>query len=119
VAEFAVNGNTLVYTLPQLTGATRCTLDTLRCTPLRIELNDENRFDWTLAKDAIWFLGRNAEGKRALNRYDLASGQVASHGFAPTGSGTSLSVSPDGKQMIVLQEEPPVIDLMLAKNVIK
>ena len=116
VAEYAVNGNTLVYTLPQSTGATRCELETLRCTPIKIELGDDNRFDWALARDAIWFLGRNPEGKRALNRYELTSGKIASHGFAPTGAGTSLAVSPDGKQMIVLQEEAPVIDLMLARK---
>ncbi len=114
VAEYAVSGNMLVYTLPQVFGATRCELDTLKCTPLKIALNDENRFDWTLARDAIWFHGSNIEGKRALNRYDLASGIIVSHGFAPSGAGASLAVSPDSKQMIVLQEEPPVIDLMLA-----
>ncbi|MEP7156462.1 MAG: winged helix-turn-helix domain-containing protein [Betaproteobacteria bacterium] len=117
VSEYAVNGNTLVYTLPQLTGATRCELDTLRCTPLKIDLDDNNRFDWTLARDAIWYLGRTEQGQRALMRFDLSTGQTASHGFAPSGAGTSLATGPDGTQLIVVREAPPVIDLMLAAKV--
>ncbi len=117
VSEYAVNGNTLVYTLPQLTGATQCELDTLRCTPLKIDLDDRNRFDWTLARGAIWYLGENpnAKGRRALLRYNLATGHIDSHDFAPSGAGSSLAAGPDGKQLIVLQEEPPILDLMLAK----
>ncbi len=116
VSEFALTGNALVYTLPQLTGATGCELDTLRCTPLKIDLNDDNRFDWTLAKDAIWYLGQGPTGKRALLRHDLATGRTDHHDFAPSGAGTSLAASPDGKQLIVVQEAPPVIDLMLARK---
>jgi dipeptidyl aminopeptidase/acylaminoacyl peptidase len=118
VGDFAVNATSLVYTLPQLSGATRCDIDTLSCAPLKIALNDANRFDWTLAKDAIWYLDVEpaATGRRALHRIDLASGRISRHDFAPSGAGTSLAVSPDGTKLIVMQEAPPAIDLMIARR---
>ncbi|MBL8524384.1 MAG: PD40 domain-containing protein [Betaproteobacteria bacterium] len=116
VAEFTVRGNTLVYTLPQLTGATRCELDTLRCSPIPVALNDSNRFDWALGRDAIWYRGVNTDGKRALARYDLTTGKLENFDYAPTGAGSSIAASADGKRLIVMREEPPVIDLMLVRK---
>jgi Tol biopolymer transport system component/DNA-binding winged helix-turn-helix (wHTH) protein len=115
VNEFIVSGNTLVYTLPQLTGATRCELDTLRCTPIKVALNDANRFDWTLGKDAIWYRTAS-EGQLVLAKYDLISGKVEHFDFPPTGAGSSIAASTDGKRLIVMREEPPVIDLMLVRK---
>ena len=114
VSEYAIAGNTLVYTLPQLEGATRCDLTSLHCTPLHIALNDNVRFDWTVSRDAIWYLGSDETGRRALLRHDLATGITSTHDFAPSGAGTSLAVSPDGTRLVVVREAPPVIDLMLA-----
>ncbi len=121
VGDFAVNAKSLVYTLPQLSGATLCDIDTLNCGPLKIALNDANRFDWTLTQDAIWYVDVDpaAAGKRILHRYDLATGRISRHDFAPSGAGTSLAVSPDGTRLIVMQEAPPAIDLMLARTTLQ
>jgi len=116
VNEFAVRGNALVYTLPQLVGATHCMLDTMRCTPLKVALSDSNRFDWALASEAIWFRDRDAAGRPRLVKHDLRTGQVASFDFAPSGAGSSIAISPDGKRLIVMREAPPAIDLMLARR---
>jgi hypothetical protein len=49
-------------------------------------------------------------------RLDLATGEARSFGFAPTGFGTSLAATPDGKKLIVTREAPTVIDVMLARK---
>lgn len=116
VAEFTVRGNTLVYTLPQLTGATRCELDTLRCSPIPVALNDGNRFDWALGRDVIWYRGVDTTGRRALSRYRLSDGKLEYFDYAPTGAGSSIAASADGRRLIVMREEPPVIDLMLVRK---
>ena len=103
-------------TLPQLVGATHCMLDTMRCTPLKVALSDSNRFDWALASEAIWFRDRDAAGQPRLVKHDLRTGQVASFDFAPSGAGSSIAISPDGKRLIVMREAPPAIDLMLARR---
>jgi len=115
VNEFIVRGNTLIYTLPQLTGGTQCELDTLRCTPINVALNDSNRFDWTIGKNAIWYRGTK-DGKRVLVKHDLASGKVENFDFSPTGAGSSIAASADGRRLVIMREEPPVIDLMLVRN---
>ena len=115
VNEFILRDNILIYTLPQLTGATRCEIDTLRCTPINIALNDSNRFDWTIGKNAIWYRGVN-DGKRVLVKHDLSSGKVENFDYSPTGAGSSIAASADGKRLLIMREEPPIIDLMMVRN---
>jgi len=117
VSSFAVVDNDLVYTQPQLTGATRCQLDTLACVPLDVPLDDSNRFDWTLTKGALWYVGQDAARKRALVRVDLKTGERASFDYVPSAAGTNIAVSRDGKRLIVSREAPAVVDLMIAKAV--
>jgi len=88
----------------------------MRCTPLKVALSDSNRFDWALASEAIWFRDRDAAGQPRLVKHDLRTGQVASFDFAPSGAGSSIAISPDGKRLIVMREAPPAIDLMLARR---
>lgn len=54
--------------------------------------------------------------EHCLNRFDLATGHIGRHDFAPPSAGTSLAASPDGAKLIALQEAPPTIDLMLARS---
>lgn len=110
-SQYAVAGNTLVYTQPQLPGATRCRLDTLQCEPVAIGLDDGNRFDWALSGDAIWYLSRD-DGH--LVRHELASHAERRFAYAPTAVGTNIAVSPDGKLLLLAREAPPLIDLMIA-----
>lgn len=119
VSAFAIVDNDLVYTQPQLTGATRCKLDTMNCTPSKVELDDSTRFDWALGKNVLWFLGRNEARKLALIRLDLETGRRQAFDFAPSAAGTNIAVSRDGKSLLVAREAPPVVDLMIAKPVIK
>ena len=114
VASFAAVGNDLVFTQPQLTGATRCKLDTMACTPVKVELDDSLRFDWTLSPSALWLAGRDGN-KRALVRLDLDSGQRRSIDLAPSAAGTNIAISRDGQSIIVAREAPAVVDLMIAK----
>ena len=114
VASFAAVGNDLVFTQPQLTGATRCKLDTMACTPVKVELDDSLRFDWTLSPGALWFAGRDGN-KRVLVRLDLDSGQRRSIDLAPSAAGTNIAISRDGQSIIVAREAPAVVDLMIAK----
>lgn len=111
VSQYAIAGNALVFTQPQLSGATRCRLDTLQCEPIDIGLDDSNRFDWALSGDAIWYLSRG-DGK--LVRHDLASHAERRFAYAPTAVGTNIAVSPDGKLLLLAREAPPLIDLMIA-----
>jgi len=114
VASFAAIGNDLVFTQPQLTGATRCKLDTMACTPVKVELDDSLRFDWTLSPSAIWFAGRDGNN-RVLVRLDLDSGQRRNIDLAPSAAGTNIAISRDGQSIIVAREAPAVVDLMIAK----
>ena len=114
VASFAAVGNDLVFTQPQLTGATRCKLDTMACTPVKVELDDSLRFDWTLSPGALWFAGRDGN-KRVLVRLDLDGGQRRNIDLAPSAAGTNIAISRDGQSIIVAREAPAVVDLMIAK----
>ena len=115
VSTFAIAGNDLVYTQPQLTGATRCKLDSMICTPIKVALDDSNRFDWALGNNVIWHLGRDDARKLALVRVDLTTNGRRTFDFAPTAVGTNIAVSRDGKSLLVSRESPPVVDLMIAK----
>lgn len=115
VAEFQLNASRLVYTRPGLPGATSCRLADLTCEPLDIALDDATRFDWLLAERSIYFLVRGP-GVRQLARFDLAEGRLAwRRDFAPTAQGLALAASPDESVLLVAREEPPAIDLMLAR----
>lgn len=114
ISQYALAGDTLVYTQPQLPGATRCRLASLQCTALAIALNDDNRFDWGLTQDAVWFLSQD-DGM--LVRYDLANLTEKRFAYAPTAVGTNIAVSPDDRQLLLAREAPPLIDLMIAPPV--
>lgn len=117
VSSFAIVDNDLVFTQPQLTGATRCALDTFKCSPLKVPLDDGSRFDWALGKGALWYASRNAAGMAELVRFELDTAKQTTISTAPTAVGTNIAVSRDGKTVIVAREAPAVLDLMIAKPV--
>ncbi len=117
VSSFAIVDNDLVYTQPQLTGATRCELDTLKCSPLKVDIDDSNRFDWTLGKGVLWYVSRATQRKPQMIRLDLATGEQKTFDYGPSAAGTNIAASPDGKWLLVSREAPVVIDLMIAKPV--
>ncbi len=115
VAEFQLSAERLVYTQPNLKGATSCSLPELTCERLDVALDDATRYDWLLAGNSLWFPVRGAGGPQ-LARYDLAEGRLAERrAFAPTANGLAIAASPDGKRLAIAREDAPAIDLMIAR----
>ena len=115
VGEFQLTAGRLVFTQPNLAGATSCSLPEITCERLDVAIDDGTRFDWLLAGDSLWFPVR-VPGGRQLARYDLAEGRLAERrAFAPTANGLALAASPDGKRLVIAREDPPAIDIMIAR----
>jgi len=113
VAEYQVAGDRVAFMQPELRGLTLCDLPSLRCEPLDAGIDDANRFDWFLARDAVWY--RTTAAPPEVVRYDLAKRAATwRHPFAPTAFGLSLAASPDGRSLLVAREAPPAIDIMYA-----
>jgi DNA-binding winged helix-turn-helix (wHTH) protein/Tol biopolymer transport system component len=110
-SEYQVAGGKVAFMQPNLPGLTLCELASLRCEPLDASVDEGNRFDWFLTRDAVWYRTPAPE----VVRYDLAKRAITSRlAFAPTAFGLSLAVSADGRRMLVAREAPAVIDLMYA-----
>jgi len=110
-SEYQVAGDRIAFMQPNLSGLTLCDLRTLRCEPLDAAVDETNRFDWFLTRDAVWYRTPAPE----VVRYDLSKRAITwRHAFAPTAFGLSLAVSPDERALLVAREAPPVIDLMYA-----
>jgi hypothetical protein len=104
-------GDRIAFMQPNLSGLTLCDLRTLRCEPLDATVDETNRFDWFLTRDAVWYRTPTPE----VVRFDLSKRAITwRHAFAPTAFGLSLAVSPDERALLVAREAPPVIDLMYA-----
>lgn len=71
-------------------------------------------YHWHLGRDALWYRGRQDNGPYRLLKLSFADGSIKAFDFAPTGTGTSIATSADGRQLVVSREAPMVIDLMLA-----
>jgi len=115
VASFRVRGERLVYTTRPEDGLVACTLPALACAPLPGVGALSAANDWALGDDAIWYGG--AQGKFMLRRYDFAAGRVtAEYPLAPTALGPNIAVTADGKHVVVARQDPPALDLMLARR---
>jgi Tol biopolymer transport system component/DNA-binding winged helix-turn-helix (wHTH) protein len=111
VSEYQVAGEKVAFMQPNLSGLTLCDVRSQRCEPLDAAVDETNRFDWVLTRDAVWYRTPAPE----VVRYDLAKRAVTGrYSFAPTAFGLSLAVSPDERALLVAREAPPVIDLMYA-----
>ena len=116
VAEFQLNADRLVFAQPQLERLTSCRLADLACEPLALDVAEADQFHWQLGPRSIF--ARSTRGEKArLERYDLARRAVTQTiAFFPTGTGTSLAPSPDESQLLVVREEGPAVDLMIARR---
>jgi DNA-binding winged helix-turn-helix (wHTH) protein/Tol biopolymer transport system component len=115
VASFRVLGTHLVYAIRPEDGLVACTLPALTCAPLHGAGSLSSVDDFALSDDAVWF--GNRQGKFMLRRYDFAAGRVtAEFALAPTAIGRTIAVAPDGKHAVVARQDPPAIDLMLARK---
>jgi hypothetical protein len=115
VAQHQLDGDAVVFVQPQVVGLTRCELASLVCEPIAIEIGESELYHWALGPGAIYFRSR-AGGAPHLARYDLATRRVQHIAdLIPNGAGTSIAVSRDGRRLVIAREEPPAIDLMLAR----
>jgi hypothetical protein len=115
VEEYDVRGGLLAYAEPHQSDLVVCTLPQLRCAPAGLPQRD-GRTGWALSDDALWlgFYGEPGE----LVRFDLARRAITTrvpHG--PWSIGPNLTIAPDQRLAIVARQEPPAIDLMLARRV--
>jgi len=118
VSEFQVRGDDLVYLLHDQPGLTRCSLASLACSPLPVQVAPADRYHWHLGDGMLWLRNSGGDALR-LQRFDLSnpSRPPAEFAFAPTGTGTSIATSPDGKSLVISREAPVAIDLMLARTI--
>ena len=117
VNQFKVAGGRLVFAQPQLTALTQCSLDTLACAPVAdLELRDPEPYHWAVTSRSIFLRVRDTDGKPRLARYDFASRRLEqSWAPGPSGAGQSVAVTPDESMVIMAREDPPAVDLMIAR----
>jgi Tol biopolymer transport system component/DNA-binding winged helix-turn-helix (wHTH) protein len=117
VSRYRIAGGRLVFTQPNLKTLTSCRLDTLACEPLPgLSIGDFDHDHWAVGPRSVFLRVVNAEGKLRLARYDLDSRRLTqSWDLAPNANGASIAISPDESRVAIVREEPPAIDLMIAR----
>lgn len=115
VSQFDANAERVVYAQPQMAGLTSCRLADFACEPLPVEIGPQDLFHWVLGPRSLYLRGREP-GASGIVRYDFATRrQEPASAVRPTGAGTSIAVSPDERALLVVREEGPAIDLMIAR----
>lgn len=110
--EYQVAGGRVALLQPALDGLTLCDLATLKCEPLALPIGEGNRFDWLLARDAVYY---RPPGTHEIVRHDLRTRMPTWRtDFGPTAVGVSIAMPPDGRKILVARESPLAVDLMLA-----
>jgi DNA-binding winged helix-turn-helix (wHTH) protein/Tol biopolymer transport system component len=116
VSQYQLDADALYYLQPQLTALVRCAWPALACEPLPIHIADEDLYQWAPGPGAVYFRTRE-NGAPRLVRYDLETQRVEPvPAFVPGGAGTSIAASRDGRRLLLVREEPPAIDLMIARG---
>jgi len=115
VSHYLVSGGRLAFLQPQLELLTFCRLDTLACAPSKFTIAESGLYHWALTPHALY--ARAAVGDSVgLARFDLETGKATrTWNVAPDGAGASIAVSADEKHILVVKEEGPAIDLMIAR----
>lgn len=115
VSQYQIHAGRLAFLQPQLARLTLCRLDTLACEPAALEIPEADVYHWALGARSVFLRVRDQGGAR-LARYDIAGRAIArTLPFAPSGAGSSIAPSPDESRLLVVREEGPAIDLMLAR----
>jgi hypothetical protein len=114
VDEYDLRGARLAYSAPRGRDLVVCDLPDLRCAPAGLP-DLEERSGWALADDALWVGIEGDPGE--LLRFDLQSRSVTlrlPHG--PSAIGPNVGIAPDQRRAIIARQEPPAIDLMIARR---
>ena len=116
VSQLQTWGDDLVFIQPDLNTVTHCVMATMHCRPLPVTIDENDTYHWHLGNGILWYRARPDGGPAKLMKLDLRNGSVRAFDFPPTGTGTALASSPDGRWLMVTREAPLTIDLMLAKK---
>jgi len=117
VSRYRIAGRRLVFTQPNLKVLTSCSLDTLACEPLPgLSMGEFDHDYWAVGPRSIFLRVFNNDGKPRLARYDLETRKLTqSWDLAPKANGASIAIAPDESRVAIVREEPPAIDLMIAR----
>jgi hypothetical protein len=115
VSQYQLSADRLAFVQPQLDKLTLCRLDTLSCAPLPLAIAETGHNHWTITQRSLYSRAVQDNTIR-LARFDLATATLAqTWEIVPSGAGTSIAVSADERKIIVVKEEGPTVDLMIAR----
>jgi hypothetical protein len=97
----------VVFAQPSLAGLTTCRLADLACEPVAFELPADNLYHWRLGPRSLFVRAREASAG-AFSRYDFATRKLGPGvSLTPSGAGTSIAVSPDESELLVVARGRP------------
>jgi hypothetical protein len=115
VSHYQLSGGRLAFVQPQLEALTLCRLDTLACAPSKMTIAESGHDHWILTPRSVYARTPVGDALR-LGRFDVETGKLTrTWDAAPDAAGSSLAVSDDERSIIVVKEEGPAIDLMIAR----
>lgn len=118
VMHYLVDPQGLFFLEPDQDVLQRCPLaDLTNCASLPIEIVGEQRRNWTVADDAVFFVGVAADGKGQLQRYQLSTGMTSATTWPlPSTLSRAIDVTRDGSRAIISTTDKLDIDLMWVRR---
>lgn len=116
IDRHVVAGDRVLYGQRGRTGLTSLPLAGGEPRAIAVDIGAENRQDWTVAGDTLWFAAIAPDGRAALFRHDLRDGTTreATRAVVPTTTTATLSATPDGNRVLFARVDELTIDLMRA-----
>lgn len=116
IDRHVVAGDRVLYGQRGRTGLTSLPLAGGEPRAIAVDIGAENRQDWTVAGDTLWFAAIAPDGRAALFRHDLRDGTTreATRAVVPTTTTATLSATPDGNLVLFARVDELTIDLMRA-----
>ena len=120
VENFTLDEQHLVVDVATEAGLRLCNLDGKNCRVILDKAEPSGAMpDNTYAalrSGALLFVARDSDGKRHLQRYDIASGRIAELvADAPNTFAPAVDLSPDGRWLVYARNDRVVIDLYLGE----
>ena len=116
IDRHVVAGDRVLYGQRGRTGLTSLPLAGGEPRAIAVDIGAENRQDWTVAGDTLWFAAIAPDRRAALFRHDLRDGTTreATRAVVPTTTTATLSATPDGNLVLFARVDELTIDLMRA-----